>query len=51
MMVNPNKERLNILFKIDPWLIVGSKDDEPPTLKPNAPDNIKKLYEKWLKMI
>lgn len=50
MMRNPKKGEVEILHKIIPWLIISEKDGEPAKLKPDAPDEIKKLYEEWLSM-
>ena len=49
MMVNPKKGEVELFDKIVPWLIVGEKEGDPPTLKPDAPEEIKEAYEEWLR--
>ena len=51
MMVNPNKEELEIFNAIEEWLIPGKREGDKPSIDPSAPEEIKELFQKWLKMI
>ena len=51
MMRNPPKGRPEILDIIRPWIIIGKREGDPPTLKPDAPEEIKELFKKWLSMM
>ena len=49
MMYKPSDEKLELLYKIAPWLIPGEVEGQPAKLEPDAPEEIKELYEKWLR--
>ncbi len=50
MMVKASNKERELINQLAPWLITSEKDGEPAKLKPDAPDEIKKLYEEWLSM-
>ncbi len=49
MMVRASDREIELLDRIAPWLITSLKDGEPAKLKPDAPEEIQKLYQEWLK--
>ncbi|SEK68471.1 hypothetical protein [Ruminococcus albus] len=50
MMAKASNREIELLNQLAPWLIISEKDGEPAKLKPDAPDEIKKLYKEWLNM-
>lgn len=51
MIVNPNKEEQKLFDVLDEWIIPGAHEGDKPSIDPSAPEEIKELFEKWLKMI
>lgn len=51
MMVKASSREIELLNQLAPWLIISEKDGEPAKLKPDAPEEIKELYEEWLNLI
>ena len=50
MMINPEKGQVEILDKVLPYIIPGERKNGRPVLRPDTPEEIKELFEKWLKM-
>lgn len=50
MMRKPSEKAIKLHMKIAPWLIPGEIEGQPAKLKPEAPEEIKKTYEEWLKI-